>query len=290
MPPPGVGRGVYRLAHGVQRRAGSTETPLPLYYEVPALEPTLTLQDQLSTLFEKDSNVRALRRRLDAATRRRDAQQEKLVQLQEQHGERSTELKKAKAHAATLEGEASDSEARVKKLREQLQNTSDQKAYSALSVEVNNLKIQQGKLESQALDQLGRIETLDRDAEKSSTKVDEQEKLVADAGSEIEAATAEVGDRLAEVEADRDKAAEDVPAETRKIYDRLQEDTEGEAVCGIEEQDRKRMEYTCGGCYMTLPVQAVNATMSRPEELTFCPSCGRILVADTTMKEELAAR
>lgn len=250
----------------------------------------MTLQDQLTTLFEKDSNVRALRRRLDAATRRRDHQQEKLRQLNEQHAERSAELKKAKAHAATLENDAAQSEERVKKLREQLQSTSDQKAYSALSVEVNNLKIQQGKLESQALDQMGRIESLTGDSEKSQGKVDEQAALVADAEQEIEAATAEVGDRLGEVEADRDKAAAEVPEATRKVYDRLQEDTEGEAVCGIEEQDRKRMEYTCGGCYMSLPVQVVNATMSRPEELTFCPSCGRILVPDTQMKEELAGR
>ena len=250
----------------------------------------MTLQNQLTTLFEKDSNVRSLRRRLDAATRRRDHQQEKLNQLHEQHRERAEELKKAKAHAATLEGEASDAEERVKKLRDQMQNTSDQKAFSALSVEVNNLKIQQGKLESQALDQLGRIEQLTGEHEKTQTKVDEQKALVADAEKEIEAATVEVGDRLGEVEADRDRAAGEVPAETRAVYDRLQEDTEGEAVCGIEEQDRKRMEYTCGGCFMSLPVQAVNATLSRPEELTFCPSCGRILVADEAMKEELATK
>ena len=173
-----------------------------------------------------------------------------------------------------------------------MEGTSDQKAYSALSVEVNNLKIQQGKLESQALDQMGRIEGLTATSnEKSQTKVDEQKTaLVADVEKEIQAATAEVGDRLGEVEADRDKAAGEVPGDTKKIYDRLQDDTEGEAVCGIEEQDRKRMEYTCGGCFMALPVQVVNATLSRPEELTFCPSCGRILVADTEMKEELASR
>lgn len=250
----------------------------------------MTLQDQLSTLFEKDSNVRALRRRLDAATRRRNAQQTLLAQLEEQHRERSEELKKAKAHAATLESDASDSEERVKKLREQMQGTSDQKAFSALSVEVNNLKLQQGKLESQALDQLGRIETLTADAEKSEAKVAAQRTLVGEAESEIEAATAEVGDRLGEVEADRDRAADEVADETRKVYERLQEDTDGEAVCGIEEQDRKRMEYTCGGCFMSLPVQVVNSTLARPEELTFCPSCGRILVADTEMKEELLAK
>ena len=72
----------------------------------------MTLQDQLSTLFEKDSNVRSLRRRLDAATRRRDHQQEKLDQFETQHGERTDELKKAKAHAATLEGDATESEDR----------------------------------------------------------------------------------------------------------------------------------------------------------------------------------
>ena len=61
----------------------------------------------------------------------------------------------------------------------------------------------------------------------------------------------------------------------------------GYALAEIEEQDRRRMEYTCGACFMSLPIQVVNATLTAQDKPVTCSSCGRILFAKAELKEAL---
>lgn len=249
----------------------------------------MSLQENLKDLFQRDQHVRGLRSRQDAAGRRRNAQQKKLDQLSQQHAELAEELKRSQAHAATLEQDAAGVEARMDKLREQMNAVKTNKEYSALLVEVNTLKIEKGKTEEIALEQMTRIEEMQARTTALHAKVQEQQKLVELATREVEEAQAEVGDQLAQVTAERDAAAERIPGDVLKLYRKLNDDTEGEALCVIEEQDRKRREYTCGGCFVALPVQFVNATISKPDELTQCPYCDRILHVSEELRTGLAS-
>lgn len=249
----------------------------------------MPLQDQLLAYFELDQRVRAMRARLDAALRRRDAQQRKLAQLKQAAGELDQQLKTAQAHAATLENEANAIEERVVTQRDKMNSATSNKEYSALLVEVNTLKADKSKIDDQVLESMTKAEALQAEAGALDEKVQAQTKLVEGATREVEEAQTEVGGKLEEVTAERDAAGEPLSAEMRKTFDRLSHTYDGEAMAEIEEQDRRRMEYTCGGCFTLLPVESVNSLITKPDQVTTCGTCQRILYVGNELRESLAA-
>ncbi len=248
----------------------------------------MSLQENLRDLSTRDAHVRGLSRRLDAGKRRRDAQQKKLDQLTQQLSELTDEHKRAQAHVSTLEHDAAAGDAKTAKLRDQMNTVKTNKEYSALLVQVNVLKIEQSKIDDLVLEQLARLEEQKSHVAELTEKVAEQTKLVELSGREVEEARSEVGDQLDEVTKERDEAADKIPADTLALYRKLNADTDGEGVCNIEEQDRKRREYTCGGCYMALPIETVNATITKPDAVSPCPYCDRILMVSEDLRTGLA--
>jgi uncharacterized protein len=250
----------------------------------------LPLQDKLYDLFLLDQQVRGLRTRLDTATRRLTLQQKKLDQLNQQRSELSAQSKKSQAEVAGLEHQAQDADERTVKLREQMNNVRNNKEYSAMLVEVNTLKDEKSKLEDQALEKMGQLDTLNATLAEVETKAQQQTKLVESATAEVQSAKDEVGVQLSDATAQRDEAAAQLPADTLTQFERLADHFDGETLGEIEEQDRKRREYTCGGCYMELPIERVNAIMTKPDGLVNCPSCNRFLYIKQELKASIGAK
>ena len=251
---------------------------------------TMTLQDKLHRLFLLDQQLRGLRTRLDAATRTRTRQQARLDQLHTQHAELLQQLTAAQVHANAFESQCKDIDGRTAKRREQMKNVRNHKEYSALLVEVNTLKVEKGKLEDQALEHLTKVDELRKRMDELAGKMEEQKKLVGVADGEVAASRAEVGQQLDEVTAQRNAAAAEVPPEVLSQFEKLADEHEGEALAHVVIEDRRRMEYTCGGCFMGLPRERVNALFRANSDLVTCPNCRRILYADEALKDAFAAR
>lgn len=249
----------------------------------------LPLQDQLLAYFRLDQRVRAMRSRLDAAMRRQTAQERRLAQLQQQSKELDAQYKQAQAHAATLESEASERQAKTDMLRERMNSVTSNKEYSALLVEVNTGKIEQGKLEESAIAAMTRSDELKEQAEGLAGQVADQSRLVETSKQDVVEAREEVGEQLDTLAAERDAAAEPISPSAKKLYDRLVLVHDGEAMAGIEEQNKRRMEYTCEGCYTMIPVETVNALITRPNEAIACSNCERILYMPEAIREALGA-
>ncbi len=250
----------------------------------------MSLQEKLYDLFLLDQQVRGLRTRLDAATRRLTLQDKKLAQLRQQQSELSDQFKHAQAEFATLEHQSTDAEERVAKLREQMNSVRNNKEYSAMLVEVNTLKDEKGKLEDQALGKMTAADELKARLGEIKTQVDNQAKLVESAKTEVQSAKDEVGVQLDETTSKREAAAAEMPGDILTTFERLADHYEGETLGQIEEQDRRRREYTCNGCYMELPIERVNAVMVKPDELITCPSCNRFLYIKQELKAEIGAK
>lgn len=244
----------------------------------------MALQDQVHALFLLEKQVRGMRERLDAAVSRTKAQAGKRGQLQQQRDELEAQRKAAAAKASGFEKDASDMEEKIVRLRGQMNSVKNNKEYSALLVEVNTLKVDKGKVEEQALTHMAQVDEIAAKIADVDAKLAERGKLETQSQGEVDAAKAEVGDRLAQLTAERDEAAKALPDDVRKAFFKLSDEHDGEALAEVEEQSRRHMEYTCGGCYMSIPVERVNAVMSKPNLLTTCPNCGRMLYASSELK------
>lgn len=249
----------------------------------------MSLQQKLRNLFLLDSQLRGMRTRLDGATRRLEKQKAKLDQIERQRSELADQIKQNSVKASALEKQVRDVDTRVETLRTQMNNVKNNKEYSALLIEVNTLKIDKSKIEDQALDQMGKVDQLKAQAVELDGKAEEQRKLVAIAEGEVKKFREELGTQLDEVTAKRSAAEQEVPVEVRAQFNKLSDIHEGEALAPVTEESRRNMEYHCGGCYMGLPVERVNALMRRPDDIVICPSCGRILYMEEELKASFSA-
>jgi uncharacterized protein len=248
------------------------------------------MQHKLYELFIADQRVRGLSSGLSAATRRLEAQQAKLDQFNQQRVELAQQHKQLQVQASTFEHQSRDSQARVEHLRQQMNSVKTNKEYSALLVEMNTLKIEKEKLEEQALQQLERVEAVAKEIQEADQKIVVQQKLVQGAAAEVQARRDEVAQELTEATAHRKEAASKLPAEILEIYQRAANTHEGEAMAEVIEENRRGMEYTCGGCYMGIPIELLNALLRNDDRPVICSSCSRILYVQEELRVAFSSK
>lgn len=246
------------------------------------------LNDALRELFLVDQQVRGMESRVETARKHVRVQQIKLEQLEQQAAELKDQLQHAEAQAHDLENDISDADSRIERLREQMNSVKTNKEYSAMLVEVNTIKADRSKLEDQTLEVMGKVEALRAELGQLNKAMEDQRRVKELADRELAERQEEVGEQLAEVKARREAAAAEVPDEPLQVFEKLNAAYEGEAMAPIIEEDRRRLEYTCGGCYMSIPVEKVNQLMT-VDQITRCSSCGRILYMEQQLKEEMGA-
>lgn len=252
----------------------------------------MSIHQQLMQLFLLEKQVRGLRSRLDQAARRVKVISVRMEDLRRQLAGLDQQQKQTRAVASQFEGEAKDMELRETRLREQMNSVKTNKEYQAMLVEVNTLKIERGKVEEKALTQLTKVDELASLIAEIKAKIDEQLVLLNSANSELAASDAEVRERLDAVTAEHVEACGLIPAELLKTFRRLAEAYDGEVMASVEEVNRRRREYNCGGCFMQIPLERVNVLLSGSEQIATCPSCGRLLYVGDALKikDEAPAR
>ena len=250
----------------------------------------MTMQEKLYQLFLLDKQVRGIRRQLDRSTSRHDSQQSTLDQLHRQHDELAQQLKLGQAKASSLEHQARDMEQRIAEFRQRMNTVTNNKEYSALLIEVNTLKDEMSKVEDEALEQMGGLDQLELEKTGISEKMTDRRKLVDAALAEVNECRERVSEQLNDLTGKRDSAEQEIPAEARAIFNRLSGNCDGDALAEIIEEDRRNMAYTCGGCFMSVRIEAVNSLLARPEALVCCTSCSRILYIDQALKTSIVVK
>ena len=116
-----------------------------------------------------------------------------------------------------------------------------------------------------------------------------KEKLVARADTEVQACQTEIGQELDQLKNDRTQAEQDIPVDVRTVFNRMADMHEGEGMAPVSEVSRRNREYLCDGCYMSIPVERVNALIIQQDTLVLCPSCNRILYIDQELKASIGS-
>lgn len=249
----------------------------------------MSLHDDLHELFLIDQQVRGLSGGLNSARTHSRTQQTKIEQLNAQLNELSGQLRQTQATEQNLENDAAGIDARINKLREQMNAAKTNKEYSAFLVEVNTLKADKSKIDDRAMELLGQIDKLKTQIEAVKAKLVEQEKIKAHAEAEVAKRQAEVGEQLEDLKRRRAEAAAKVNPSELAVFERLADTLEGEAMSPVLQEDPREMEFVCGGCYMSIPMERVNQ-LYNADRMVRCSSCTRILYLSQEVKESMGIR
>ncbi|MDZ4753422.1 MAG: hypothetical protein SGJ11_02870 [Phycisphaerae bacterium] len=243
--------------------------------------------EHLLILYRVDSQVRALRTRVDAGERDVGAQQKLMSGLERQAQELSSQSRQLQATIKNLEGEANGFTQRVEKLRNDLNTSQNDKQYKAILAEVKTLETRKKEAEDRAMADMERLESIKKQLTALSGSVAERKKIFDVVTGQLQERKSECQARLDELEREREKAGSAVPARERKIFEKVANDCDGEVMAEIEEIDRRHKEYACGTCRIEIPFASVAMLMSNPNVLVQCTACTRILYLADATKEVL---
>ena len=241
----------------------------------------------LVKLFKAEQKLREAQARLESAARHVRIQERRTAELAEKLKLAQHLLKEKQAKAAELDLELQSRDVAIEKLRTQQQSAKNNKEYQAFLIEINTGKVDRNKIEDDAMKLLEDVERSSNEAGVMQQQLEvEQGKLAtlqAESGDTIKRLTSEV-DALRPA---RQAAYEVTPAKATTAFDRIVDRFEGDVLAPLEKPDRRREEYLCGGCNMSLVADVYNKLHSR-DDLVYCPSCRRILYIPDDLPPETA--
>jgi predicted nucleic acid-binding Zn-ribbon protein len=247
----------------------------------------MALLDNLLTLHRVDSQVRALRSRVTSAETYFRAQEKQLAVLAKQRAELETQLKQLQASVHGLEVEQASATARVDKLRAELNNSTNDKQYKVILNEMKSLETQKDEVVKRAVEEMQRAEETKKRLELHEATTAERHKIRDVAKNQLDECLKDVGERVAELEAERARAADLVPDRERKLFNKVADETEGEAMAEITVLSMRHREFACGACNIEVPFETYARLASNSNEAVQCRACTRILfLADANRPTE----
>ena len=246
---------------------------------------------KLLRVFLVDRQLRGLTSRLRAADSFATEQERQLNELTAREKALEGQLRQIKASSANQETEIAGLDQKVATLRERMNTTQTNKEYQALLTEANTHKAQRDALEQDTISLMQKAEELQAQLAQIAQSKAERQTILSNARSARDERQAEVKDRLEELTAERAQLITQVPKDALARYeDRWHRFGEPEDVMAtVDEQDRRRGEYTCSSCMMSVPIETVNALLSHGG-ITGCVSCGVLLYLDSELQDALKAK
>ena len=223
-----------------------------------------------------ENRLRAAKTKLTRCRRGVLFQENQLRTLQNGLEAKQEEIKQAKLQVGRLEMDLKERDQQIDKLRNHLNLARTNKEYSALLTELNTAKADDSKIETQVLEMMKNIEVDESACEEIRQQIEAQLKKVQEFRTEADTKSVELEKDIAEVQADWDAVAKEIPVESLRIFSRVAETYDGEAMAEVEQVDEKNQSFSCGGCFMGVPAEIVNV-LSVKDEIIRCSNCTRIL-------------
>ncbi len=231
----------------------------------------------LMKLQSVENRLRAAKAKLSRSRRNVIIQENQVRSLQNALEAKKEELQLTKVQSSRLELELKVRDEEVSKLRAALNTAKSNKEYAAVLTQLNTTRADNSKLESQILELMKAVETDEAECETIRKQIEAQKQQLEQTRKATDASAVEHEAEIAKIQAEWNEAARTIPAEPLKVFKRVAETYDGEAVAAIEEQEGRNAAYSCGGCFMGITAESVNLLMTR-DEIIRCPNCTRILV------------
>jgi predicted nucleic acid-binding Zn-ribbon protein len=144
-----------------------------------------------------------------------------------------------------------------------------QKEYEALTNEIAQIDEKLEKIESDELEALQEVETLNNDLEELKVVLEELKETIAEKNKEVSKLSAEKQKELDKYLKEKKSIVSGLDKELIYKFEKIVKNKDGIGIISIKNN-------VCMGCNMLLPPQFVN-DVRREDELIFCPNCSRIL-------------
>jgi len=216
-------------------------------------------------------------------------QEQRLEQLRAALKAKHEEIKLTRMQYDKLELDLKSREEEIAKMRVALNSARTNKDYSAILTTINTNKASKSKLEDQILVLINQMEADEAVSKQIVEDIGTEEEHLVELRGTIEQQRAEIQTEAERLAARREAALREVPAEPRAMFERLADRYDGEVLAEVEKMSgSKRGDHLCRGCYIKIPLESVNALMTR-DEVVVCPNCGRFLVLDMKASEQPAS-
>lgn len=231
----------------------------------------------LMKLQSVENRLRAAQAKLSRSRRNVIIQENQVRSFQNALEAKKEELQLTKVQSSRLELELKTRDAEVSKLRAALNTAKSNKEYAAVLTQLNTTRADNSKLETQILELMKAVEADEAECETIRKQIESQKQQLEQTRKATDASAAEHEAEIAKIQAEWNEVAKAIPPEPLKVFKRVAETYDGEAVAQVEEQEGRNAAYSCGGCFMGITTESVNLLMTR-DDLIRCPNCTRILV------------
>jgi predicted nucleic acid-binding Zn-ribbon protein len=224
-----------------------------------------------------ENQLRAAKTKLARYRRNVIIAENQVRRLQSALEAKKEEIQLTKVQSDRLELELRTRDEEIAKLRAHLNVSKTNKEYAAVLTQLNTTKADNSKIETQILELLKDIEADEAECKNLQNQIDEQKQKLEQTRKEAELMTTKYEAEIEEIQAEWDRKAQSIPAEPLRVFNRVAETYDGEALAVVEKQESKTETYSCGGCFMGITTESVNLLLGK-DDIIRCPSCTRILV------------
>ena len=238
----------------------------------------------LTKLQSVENRLRAAKAKLGRCRRNVILQENQLRSLTNNLEAKKEEIQLTKVQSDRLELELKSRDVSIAKLRASLNAAKTNKEYAAVLTQLNTTKADNSKIETQILDLMKDIETDELECQEIQDQIDQQKQKLEKTREESEALAVKYEAEIGQIQGEWDQAAKAVPVEQLKVFERVAETYDGEALAMVDYEEGKTTTYSCGGCFMGITAETVNLLMTR-DDIIRCPNCTRILVLSNSHEQ-----
>ena len=230
----------------------------------------LTQIHQLKELQKLDDQIYEVQQILEKAPDELRDLQDKLTKAEVQRDRINDKISHLKESESRISREREENSERLKKSKSKLMNTGNEKEFSAVTREIDNLE----KMTQPREDELLAARDELRNQNDSLNELNEQ---YIDLKTQVEARKATLDeqlksakDRLAELDSERDESSRSIPKPIFQRYEFIRQRLQHPVIVPLNNN-------ICPSCTIAIPPQDFNE-MLRGEHIMSCPNCQRLIV------------
>lgn len=159
---------------------------------------------------------------------------------------------------------------KLNKYKEQLFSVKTNKEYDAITVEIENLENKLTEMTQKGVEALEQEEKLAADVAQQQQQYSEVERQLLEREAELAQKLQITAAEQQQLQGQREVVVREIDRRFLANYERIRKGRQGMALAFIE-------NYTCSGCFATIPAQTV-VEVRQMQRLITCETCGRILI------------